>query len=138
MDGLLEREIDLLVARLRHFTPARYAAPAPPFGTRADAAWHLAGQLVAAAGVDRPLPPLPVMALADVIAVTGNELLLSAPEPPIVAAVLAEVLLHRYELDGSLPGPRAAAAVLPLLDPAVPADREQLLPAARRRCPAYR
>lgn len=137
MNELLEREIHLLVARLRHFTAARYAAPAPPFGTRADAIRHLAGQLVAAAGVPYPLPALPDMALADVIAVTGGDLLATRPSERTAAAALAEVLLHRYELDGSLPGPRAAAAILPLLDPTVPADREHLLPVARRSCPAY-
>lgn len=134
---LLARELDLLVARLRDFSPTRYAAPAPPFPTRAGAMWHLAGFLVSAAGVDQPLPALPDMALGDVIAVVGHELCIAAPGEPAAAAALAEVLLHRYEIDSSLPGQRAAQGVLRVLEPTGADSPRQLLRVARLRCPAY-
>jgi hypothetical protein len=137
MPDLLGWELSLLVARLRDFSPTRYAAPATPFPSRAAALWHLAGYFVAAAGIERPLPVLPAMTLADVLAVVGHDLCTSRPAEPLAAAALAEVLLHRYEVDGSLPGARAAAAVLEVLAPTVAASPRQLLRAARLRCPAY-
>lgn len=135
---LLDHELTLLVARLRDFSPTRYAAPAPPFPTRAAAMWHLAGQLVRAAGQNRSLPALPDMALADVLAVTGHELCATALTERSAAAALAEVLLHRYEVDSSLPGGRTAAAVLGELAPDVESTPRRLLPVARAHCPAYR
>lgn len=189
---LLERETGLLVARLRVFTPARYAAAAPPFPSRADAARHLARQLAAAgmgvelagepapelagwrsseavhgrpdptpvAGGGRPelpelpglpglpeLPELPDVALADEIAVTGHDLVTALRTTPpdrqvdgstasvLAARLLAEVLLHRHDLDGAAPGRRVAAAVLAVLAPGTPPDR--CLAVARDRCPAY-
>lgn len=134
---LLGRELDLLVARLRDFSPARYGAPAPPFASRAGAMWHLARYLVSATGVERPLPVLPDMALADVVAVVGHDLCLSEPDEAAAAAALAEVLLHRYEIDGSVPGRRAFRAVLDALDPTGSESPRQLLRVARLRCPAY-
>ncbi|MEP6464284.1 MAG: hypothetical protein ABJC62_12910 [Frankiaceae bacterium] len=145
----LARELDLLVARLRDFSPARYAAPATPFASRAGALWHLAEYLVAAAGVDRRLPVLPDMAVADVVAVTGHDLCVAlafAPEPAqrlATAGALAEVLLHRYGIDGAMPGRRASAAALAVLEPAALDPRGvagpgQLLRVARLRCSAYR
>ena len=134
---LLAHELNLLVTRLRDFSPARYAAPAPPFASRAAALRHLAGYLVVAAGIDRQLPALPDMALADVIAVTGHDLCAAAPTEAVAAAALAEVLLHRYEVDGSLPGRRAAASVLRVLEPSVTPSPSRLLRVARLSCPAY-
>ena len=47
---LLAHEAGSLVARLRLWTPARWAAAAPPCGTRADLVHHLAQWLADAAG----------------------------------------------------------------------------------------
>ncbi len=143
MGELLRQELDLLVARLRNFTPTRYAAAAQPWGTRADVLWHLANRLVVAAGVNHELPPLPDMALADVLAVTGHDLCRVGPDEPLAAAALAEILLHRYEVDAQLPGPRVASAVLSVLvGPASAPTPEggepvRLLRAARVRCPRH-
>lgn len=140
---LLTREIDLLVGRLRDFTPARYAAAALPFADRAGVARHLAQQLVTFSGSDRQLPVLPPLACADLVAVTGADLAAARPAGEVVAAALAEVLLHRFDLDGSPPGRAAALAVLAVLDPSPPATGataappERLLALARRRCPAW-
>lgn len=152
---MLERETGLLVARLRVFTPARYAATAAPFPSRADAARHLAGRLAtaglqveAAADPSDPpeLPELPDLALADQIAVTGHDLVAALratpPDRPVTgrtaaavaADLLAEVLLHRHDVDGAAPGRRVAAAVLSVLAPGTTPDR--FLAVARSRCPA--
>lgn len=138
LPALLERETSLLVDRLRTFTTTRFAAAAPPFATKAAVVRHLAQQLVAAAGVRRTLPALPVAALPDMLAVVAHDLLDTEPTEPVAAGLLAEVLLHRYELDGSAPGRRASAAVLRTLEPGNEAAPDRLLAAARRRCPAYR
>ncbi len=135
---VLDRELTLLVARLRDFSPTRYAAPAPPFPSRAAALWHLAGFLVRAAWVDRQLPRLPDMALADVVAITGHDLCAMELTERDAAEALAEVLLHRYEVDSSLPGRRAAEAALRVLEPGVEPSPRRVLVAARARCSAYR
>lgn len=137
MPDLLSHELGLIVGRLRGFSPTRYAAPAPPFPSRAAAMWHLAQYLVDATGVEARLPVLPDLALADVVAVTGHDLCSAELSDAGAAAALAEVLLHRYEIDGSLPGRRASALVLGVLGPDVPATANQLLVLARLRCPAY-
>jgi hypothetical protein len=134
---VLERELDLLVRRLRGFTPARYGAAAPPFPTRADAAWHLAQRLVELAGTPERIPELPVAALPDVLTVVGRDLLETDPDPATTARALAEVLLHRYDVDGAPPGPHASAQALRVLDPDAAPVPQALLVAARRRCPAY-
>lgn len=160
---LLDRETALVVRRLRGFTAARYAAAAPPFASRAAVARHLAEALtVAGQGVEsaaapepprwRRLPDLPVLALADMVAVTGQDLVRALEPPPpavwtpegrrtaaeVAASLLAEVLLHRRDLDGSPPGAEAAAAVLAVLEPARPGTPRELLAAAAARCAAYR
>lgn len=169
---MLERELELVVRRLRGFTPVRYAAPAAPFPTRADAAYHLAEVLAdaepavlsvlavlavlaavgAAAGPTRrpALPRLGDMALADQVAVLGHDLVRAlratraGPGRPaseqahVVALLLAEVLLHRHDLDGAAPAADAARLVLDVLDPSVPGTPARLLVVAAARCPAYR
>lgn len=160
---LLDREAGLVVRRLRGFTESRYAAAAPPLDSRAAVARHLAQVLaVAAQGIEsseaavppdwRELPELPVLALADAVAVTANDLGNALQSPPesawtpagrrpvaeLAAEMLAEVLLHRWDLDGSAPGAEAAAASLAVLVPGQPADAGVLLVQAQLRCPAYR
>lgn len=134
---LLDHELTLLVTRLRDFSPTRYAAPTPPFPSRAAALRHLTVYLVRAAGVDRQLPTLSDMALADIVAVTGHDLCATELTEAGAAAALAEVLLHRYDVDASLPGRPAAEAVLRVLDPAAEPSPRQVLVAARARCSVY-
>lgn len=83
---VLEREGRALVQRLRLWTPARYAAAAPPWGSRGDLILHLAQSLAdLAAGLEsRPVRPLPrlggelvradqlAVTCADAVAVLGN------------------------------------------------------------------
>ena len=128
--GQLNRELRSLVERVRHFSAARWAAAAPPFPSRAEVAFHLAQVLaaasLAAAGMPaRVLPRLDDTVLPDQLAVTGDGLLdalaqspaaihwRGSPQPPddVAAAVLAEVLLHRIDLDGSPPPAPALAAL---------------------------
>lgn len=152
-----------MVRRLRGFTESRYAAAAAPLNSRAEVARHLAQVLaVAGQGIEsadaagqpswRPLPDLPVLALADVVAVTANDLLGALESPPVsawtpagrrsvvevAAVVLAEVLLHRRDLDGSAPGAEAAAACLAVLAPGQAQGPGLLFMQAQLRCSAYR
>ena len=160
---LLEREAAQLVRRLTGFTEARYAAAAPPFGSRAEVVRHLAGLLAEAgqgveqAGSDdqpawRALPDLPALSLADAVAVTAHDLVtaLELPGPAVwtpagrrspaevCAGMLAEVVLHRRDIDGSRPGSETAGAVLEVLAPASPRSPAAVLAVAAERCPAYR
>lgn len=162
---LLDREASLVVRRLRGFTERRLATAAPPLESRAEVARHLAQTLAEAAqGVaatvedEAPtwrllpgLPELPVLALADAVAVTANDLVEALASPPssawtpegrqpaveVAAAMLAEVLLHRRDLDGAPPGAEAAEAVLAVLAPGKAPGPRALLAEAERRCPAY-
>lgn len=160
---LLEREAALLVRRLTGLTEARYAAAAPPFGSRSEVVRHLAGLLAEAGqGIEqagsedeptwRALPDLPALSLADAVAVTAYDLVtaLESPgssvwtvggrRPPaeLCADMLAEVVLHRRDIDGSRPGPETADAVLEVLAPASPRSPAAVLAVAAERCPAYR
>ena len=90
--------------RLRLWTPSRWAAAAPPYGTRADLTAHLV-QALADAGAKaegRPLLPVPRLdagpALADQLAVMVDDLGRTTPAGP--ARLLAHLLLHRGELLG--------------------------------------
>jgi len=153
---LLEREAAQLVRRLTGFTEARYAAAAPPFGSRAEVVRHLAGLLAQAGSDDQPawraLPDLPALSLADAVAVTAHDLVtaLELPGPAVwtpagrrspaevCAGMLAEVVLHRRDIDGSRPGSETAGAVLEVLAPASPRSPAAVLAVAAERCPAYR
>ena len=91
--------------RLRLFTPARWAATAQPWGSRADLVRHLAQALAdeAAQGegdLSRTLPVLsPDLLVADQLAVTGDDLVRAGGG----AGVVEHVLLHRWELLGEPP-----------------------------------
>jgi hypothetical protein len=94
---LLAREARSLVERLRVWTPQRWAASAPPYGTRADVVHHLAQSFVTAAGeTDRPLPHLDSdLGLPDQLAVTADDLV------RVGRATLSDVahlLAHRRDL----------------------------------------
>ncbi len=103
---LLRRESRSLVQRLRLWTPARYAAAAPPWGSRGDLVLHLA-QACADAAADlegeprRTLPRLDSdLGLADQLAVTSDDLVRAGPGDDLARAVTAHLLLHRLDLLG--------------------------------------
>jgi len=97
---LLAHEAGSLVARLRLWTPARWAAAAPPYGTRGDLALHLAQWFADAAG-EAPvrLPRLDSdLALPDQLAVTADDLVRTRPGAHQAGDAVAHVLLHRGDL----------------------------------------
>lgn len=112
---LLRRESRSLVQRLRLWTPARWAATAPLYGTRADLVRHLAQALAdAAARLEgeplRDLPRLDDLGVADQLAVTSDDLLRAAPPDELARAATAHLLAHRRDLlDEDVPPGLAAA-----------------------------
>ena len=102
--------------RLRLWTPARYAASAPPWGTRGDLVRHLAQACADAAAVleggpRRALPRLDSdLGLADQLAVTSDDLVRAGPDDELARAVTAHLLVHRLDLLGEdVPASLAAA-----------------------------
>ena len=116
---LLRRESRSLVQRLRLWTPARYAAAAPPFPTRGALVHHLAQALAdVAADLERTarrrLPRLETdLGLADQLAVTADDLVRAAPTSEQAAAATCHVLLHRHDLLGEPVPPALAGALVP-------------------------
>ena len=104
--ALLRRESRSLVQRLRLWTPARYAAAAPPWGTRGDLVHHLAQDLADLAADAEGLPrrPLPRLdsdlGLADQLAVTADDLVRAEPAAEIARVQTAHLLVHRRALLG--------------------------------------
>jgi len=114
---LLRRESRSLVQRLRLWTPARYAAAAPPWGTRGDLVLHLA-QAHADAAADlegeprRRVPRLDSdLALADQLAVTSDDLVRAHPDDDAARALTAHLLVHRLDLLGEDVPPSLASAL---------------------------
>lgn len=104
-DGaLLAKEVGSLVGRLRLWTPARWAAAAEPWGTRADLGRHLAQWCAdrAAELEGRPRRALPVLApdllVADQLAVCGDDLVRAGPPDELCAEAVAHLLAHRLDL----------------------------------------
>lgn len=103
-ERLLAKEVTSLVARLRLWTPARWSAAAPPWGTRADLGRHLAQWCAdrAAELEAQPTRPLPVLApdllVADQLAVTGDDLVRAHPSPQLCADAVVHLLAHRADL----------------------------------------
>ena len=97
VNALLVREAGSVVARLRLFTPARWSAAAPPYGTRADLVHHLVQWLADTAGqAPVPVPRLDSdLALPDQLAVTADDLVRSGRG---TGDAVAHLLLHRFEL----------------------------------------
>ena len=114
---LLRRESRSLVQRLRLWTPARYAAAAPPNGTRGDLVHHLVQALadaVADAEGDqrRAVPRLDTdLALADQLAVVSDDLVRARPPAQIVREAAAHLLVHRRDLLGEEVPPGLADAL---------------------------
>jgi hypothetical protein len=117
LTALLAREAASFVARLRLWTPARWAAAAPVLGTRADVVHPLAQELAddAAALEGRPPRPLPRLdsdlALPDQLAVTADDLVRAGPAGDVAARAVAHLLLHRRHLLGEDVPPGLAAAL---------------------------
>ncbi len=111
----------------------------PEAGTRA-AVGHLHA---------RGWPSVPVHALPDAVAVCANDLAAALARLPsgavvdgipgapsaeqLAASMLAEVLLHRCDLDGAEPGPQASAVALAVLSPSHGVDPDQVHDIAPRR-----
>lgn len=113
---LLRRESRSLVQRLRLWTPARWAAAAEPYGTRADLVRHLAQALAdATARLEgqplRDLPRLDDLGVADQLAVVSDDLVRARPAEDLTRAVTAHLLLHRRDLLGDDVPPGLAAAL---------------------------
>jgi hypothetical protein len=109
-------ELDRLCSRLRNIGAGRLASSAePPFGTRAEAVRHLVRELVVL--TDDTVPhgqPGQVgdLLLGDQLAVVGADCLAalrSRHEDGVF--VLGELVLHRYDLDGTLPRGDVAQAL---------------------------
>ncbi len=104
--ALLAKEVRSLVQRLRLWTPPRWAAAAEPWGSRADLARHLAQAFAdaAAEGEGAPRRVLPVLSpdllVPDQLAIAGDDLLRTGPDPVALADAVAHLLAHRYDLLG--------------------------------------
>lgn len=109
----LSREAASLVARLRLFTPARWEAACPPWGSRADAVHHLAQSLVAMSGEARvALPRLASpLVLPDQLAVAADDLVRTSPAVSMAADAVAHLLVHRVDLLGEPPPTGLVAAL---------------------------
>jgi hypothetical protein len=117
--ALLRRESRSLVQRLRLWTPARWAAGAPPYGSRADLVHHLAQDFAdGAADIEglsrRVLPRLDSdLGLPDQLAVTADDLVRAGPPVQVARAATAHLLAHRKDLlDEEVPAGLAAALAL--------------------------
>lgn len=119
-EALLAKEVTSLVQRLRLWTPARWAADCEPWGTRADAARHLAQWFAdrAAELEGNPRRELPVLTpdllVADQLTVTGDDLVRAGPGEALVRDAVAHLIAHRSDLLGdeapaSLGGPATIA-----------------------------
>jgi len=105
--GLLAREASSLVARLRLWTAARWAAQAAPaapadWGSRAEVVHHLAQWLADEAGEAPVLLPVldSPLALPDQLAVTADDLVRTNPDDHTAMRAIAHLLAHRRELLG--------------------------------------
>jgi hypothetical protein len=91
---LLDREVTVLAARLRGWSPSRWRAKG-----RGDAAFALASRLAQLADAPVPLPRLDDHVLADQIAVTGHDLVLAEPADAVIDEAL-EAIRRTRELLG--------------------------------------
>jgi len=144
-----EHEATALVQFLRRWSPSRWSGTprqqlSPVTGSAADLAHHLVQALadLAADAEGRPLRSVPrldsPLSLPDQLAVVADDLIRAAPPPPVALRALAELVLHRAELDGG-PIPPATAALLLASSPAAAPgnpDEQRALERARALCSA--
>jgi hypothetical protein len=128
---LASDELARLVSRLRSIgAPRLAAASVPPFVTRADAIHHLVRELVVVADETHGFPKrFEDVLLGDQLAVVGADALRelgSRADPDEALFVLGEVILHRFDLDGSLPKGDAVSVL----------GGGDLVARLRARCPA--
>jgi hypothetical protein len=125
---LAAQELGRLVSRLRSIgAPRLAAASVPPFTTRADAVHHLVRELVLVAGDTHGFPRrFEDVLLGDQLAVVGADALRALSSDAEAAFVLGEVVLHRFDLDGSLPRGEAVRLL----------GGGDLVATLRARCPA--
>jgi hypothetical protein len=102
---LAAQELGRLVSRLRSIgAPRLAAASVPPFATRADAVHHLVRELVLVADDSHGFPRrFQDVLLGDQLAVVGADALRALSSDTEAVFVLGEIVLHRFDLDGSLP-----------------------------------
>ncbi len=141
---LLVRHTQRLRASVAVWSAGRWAAPPRPLpdllptsSTCAGVAGHLV-QLLADFGADaerrprRSVPPLDNdLALPDQLVVMAYDIAAAEPAESLVRAALAEVLLHRAEIDGARPAGDATEAVL-----GRSGRPQELLRLAAAQCPA--
>jgi hypothetical protein len=126
---LAAQELGRLVSRLRSIgAPRLAAASVPPFVTRADAVHHLVQELVLVAGDTHGFPRrFEDVLLGDQLAVVGADALRALGSDAEAVFVLGEIVLHRFDLDGSLPKGEAARIL----------GDGDLVTQLRVRCPAH-
>jgi hypothetical protein len=126
---LAAQELGRLVSRLRSIgAPRLAAASVPPFVTRADAVHHLVHELVLVAGDTHGFPRrFEDVLLGDQLAVVGADALRALRSDAEAVFVLGEIVLHRFDLDGSLPKGEAARIL----------GDGDLVTHLRVRCPAH-
>ena len=96
--SLLDREVTVLVQRLRGFSASRWRAAAPPHENRADAAYQLAVRLAELGSAPVALPQLGEHVVADQIAVTGHDLVVAAPTDEVIELALDAIWRTREAL----------------------------------------
>jgi hypothetical protein len=91
--SLLDREVTVLAERLRGWSASRWNASG-----RAETAFRLATRFAELAGAPVQLPWMGAHVLADQIALTGHELVLTHPGDDVLAAALDELRRTREAL----------------------------------------
>jgi hypothetical protein len=125
---LAAQELARMVTRLRSIGAPRLAtASVPPFASRADAVHHLVRELVAVVDDSHGYPKrFEDVLLGDQLAVVGAEALQALSSESEAVFVLGELVLHRFDLDGSLPKGETARLL----------GDGDLVATLRARCPA--
>jgi hypothetical protein len=88
---MLDREVTLLVQRLRGFTASRWQASAPPYENRVRAAFALAVRLAELGPSPVAMPWVGEHAVVDQIAVAGHDLVEGSPSKDAVATAFDEI-----------------------------------------------
>jgi hypothetical protein len=95
---LLDREVTVLVQRLRGFSAARWRAAAPPYAHRAAAVFDLVQRLAEWADAPVAVPWVGDHVLADQVAVLGHDLVMNAPRDDVAQAAIDEIRRTRQIL----------------------------------------